>query len=153
MELRIGINNGRKQFAGNLCREVYALTSAEVKQLLTIVISHLGSPAGSVRPVCFEKTERKIRSEQSVPMPIPASLREEQAYGGTCKLHVDGAVGALQGPVVLGEALLLVMLSLGATSDLTQQLEVHRIQQLAPFDITIIHKTIEHVLLTTEQAA
>ena len=35
-----------------------------------------------------------------------------------------------------------VMLSLGATSDLTQQLEVHRIQQFAPLDITIIHKTI-----------
>ena len=47
----------------------------------------------------------------------------------------------------------LVMLSLSAAADLTQQLEVHRIQQLAPFDITVIHKTIEHVLLTTEQAA
>ena len=47
----------------------------------------------------------------------------------------------------------LVMLSLCAAADLTQQLEVHRIQQLAPLDITIIHKTIEHVLLTTEQAA
>ena len=290
-----------------------------------VIISHLGSPAGSVRPVCFEETEREIRSEQSVPMPIPASLREEQAHGGTCKLHVDGAVGALQGPIVLGKALLLefldnlvgcqvaplgmvfglsqfdhpnqmtldvsagnqadevctgkpavneqivesdaaldgvlhhfdglvnlrhrilldafldslsamilaisgfalfvrqslllvwltallamkreiekqlahaiaqkqrqtfvaedtlmldmreyladkltltsalwsvsviddqadrlVMLSLCAAADLTQQLEVHRIQQLAPLDITIIHKTIEHVLLTTEQAA
>ena len=311
--------------AGNLCREVYALTSAEVEQLLAIVISHLGSPAGSVRPVCFEETEREIRCEQSIPMPIPASLREEQAYGGTCKLHIDSAVGALQDPIVLGEALLLelfddlvgcqvaplgvvlglaqldhayqmtldvatgnefhkvctgepavneqivesdaaldgvlhhldglvnlrhrvlldafldslsamilaipcfalpvrqplllvwlaallamkreveeqlahaiaqkqrqtfvakdglvlkvreyladeltltsalrsvsvidnqadrlVMLSLCATADLTQQLEVHCIQQFAPLDITIIHKTIEHVLLTTEQAA
>ena len=311
--------------AGNLRREVYALASAEVEQLLAIVISHLGSPAGSVRPVCFEETEREICCEQSVPMPIPASLREEQAYGGTCKLHIDGAVGALQGPIVLGEALLLelldnlvgrqitpqgvvfglsqfdhtnqmtldvsagnqanevctgkpavneqivesdaaldgvlhhldglvnlrhrvlldafldslsamilavsgfallvrqslllvrlaallamkreiekqlahtiaqkqrqtfvaedtlmldmrehlankftltsalwsvsvidnqadrlVMLSLCAAADLTQQLEVHRIQQFAPLDITIIHKTIEHVLLTTEQAA
>ena len=37
--------------------------------------------------------------------------------------------------------------------DLANQLEVHSIQQLAPFDITVIHKTIEHVLLTTEQAA
>ena len=100
------LHHGQRE-AGNLCRELYALTSAEVKQLLTIVISHLGSPAGSVRPVCFEKTERKIRCEQSIPMPIPASLREEQAHGGTCKLHVDGAVGALQGPIVLGESLLL----------------------------------------------
>ena len=318
------LHHGQRE-AGNLCREVYALTSAEVKQLLAIVISHLGCPAGSVRPVCFEKTERKIRREQSIPTPIPASLREEQAHGGTCKLHVDGAVGALQGPIVLGEALLLefldnlvgcqvapfgmvfglsqfdhtnqmtldvsagnqadevctgkpavneqivesdaaldgvlhhldglvnlrhrvlldafldslsamilaipcfalpirqslllvwlaalltmkreieeqlahaiaqkqrqtfvakdglvlkvrenladeltltsalrsvgvidnqadrlVMLSLCATADLTQQLEIHSIQQLAPFDITVIHKTIEHVLLTTEQAA
>ena len=318
------LHHGQRE-AGNLRREVHALTSAEVEQLLAIVISHLGSPAGSVRPVCLEETEREIRSEQSIPMPIPASLREEQAHGGTCKLHVDGAVGALQGPIVLGESLLLelldnlvgcqvaplgvvfglsqfdhtnqmtldvpagnqtnevctgkpavneqivesdaaldgvlhhldglvnlrhrvlldafldslsamilaipgfaflvrqplllvwlapllamkreieeqlahaiaqkqrqtfvakdglvlkvrenladeltltsalrsvsvidnqadrlVMLSLCAAADLTQQLEVHRIQQLAPLDITVIHKTIEHVLLTTEQAA
>ena len=55
--------------------------------------------------------------------------------------------------VIDNQADRLVMLSLGATADLTQQLEVHRIQQFAPLDITIIHKTIEHVLLTTEQAA
>lgn len=318
------LHHGQRE-AGNLRREVYALASAEVEQLLAIVISHLGSPAGSVRPVCFEKTEREIRGEQSIPMPIPASLREEQAHGGTCKLHVYGAVGALKRSVMLGESLLLefldnlvgcqvapfgvvlglaqldhanqmtldvaagnqtnevctgkptvneqivesdaaldgilhhlnglvnlrhrvlldafldslsamilavsgfallvrqslllvrlaallamkreiekqlahaiaqkqrqtfvaedtlmldmreyladkltltstlwsvsviddqadrlVMLSLCAAADLTQQLEVHRIQQLAPLDITIIHKTIEHVLLTTEQAA
>ena len=45
------------------------------------------------------------------------------------------------------------MCGLCASTDLAQKLEVHSIQQLAPFDITIIHKTIEHVLLTTEQAA
>ena len=318
------LHHGQRE-AGNLRREVYALTSAEVEQLLAIVICHLSSPAGSVRPVCFEKTEREIRCEQSIPMPIPASLRKEQTYSGSCKLHVYGAVGALKRPVVLGKSLLLelldnlvgcqvaplgmilglakfnhtyqvaldvaagnqanevctgkpavneqivesdaaldgilhhldglvnlrhrvlldafldslsamilaipcfalpvrqplllvrfaalfamkreieeqlahaiaqkqrqtfvakdglvlkmrehladeltltpalwsvsvidnqadrlVMLSLCAAADLTQQLEVHRIQQLAPLDITIIHKTIEHVLLTTEQAA
>ena len=318
------LHHGQRE-AGNLCRELYALTSAEVKQLLTIVISHLGSPAGSVRPVCFEKTEREIRSEQSVPMPIPASLREEQTHGSTGKLHINSAICAPQCPVMPDKALLLelldnlvgcqvaplgmvfglsqfdhtnqmtldvsagnqanevrtgkpavneqivesdaaldgvlhhldglgnlrhrilldafldslsamilaipcfalfvrqslllvwltafftmkreieeqlahaiaqkqrqtfvakdglvlkvrenladeltltsalrsvgvidnqadrlVMLSLCATADLTQQLEIHSIQQLAPFDITVIHKTIEHVLLTTEQAA
>ena len=46
-----------------------------------------------------------------------------------------------------------VILSLAATADLPQQLEVHRVEQLAPLNVTIIHKTIEHVLLTTEQAA
>ena len=55
--------------------------------------------------------------------------------------------------VIDNQADRLVMLSLCATADLTQQLEVHRIQQLAPLDITVIHKTIEHVFLTTEQAA
>ena len=55
--------------------------------------------------------------------------------------------------VIDNQADRLVMLSLGAAADLTQQLEIHRIQQLAPLDITIIHKTIEHVLLATEQAA
>ena len=318
------LHHGQRE-AGNLRREVYALTSAEVEQLLAIVISHLGSPAGSVRPVCLEETEREVRREQSIPMPVPASLREEQAHGGTCELHVYGAVGAPERPVMLGESLFLefldnlvgcqvaplgvvlglakfdhtyqvaldvsacnqankvctgkpavneqivkadatldgilhhlnglvylrhrvlldalldslsamilaisglaflvrqslllvwlatlltmkrevkeqlahtitqeqrqtfiakdglvlkvrenladeftltsalgsvsiiynqadrlVMLSLRTAADLTQQLEVHRIQQLAPLDITVIHKTIEHVLLTTEQAA
>ena len=47
----------------------------------------------------------------------------------------------------------LVVMTLCIAANLTQQLEVHRIQQLAPLDITVIHKTIEHVLLTTEQAA
>ena len=55
--------------------------------------------------------------------------------------------------VIDNQADRLVMLSLCAAADLTQQLEIHSVQQLAPFDITIIHKTIEHVLLTTEQAA
>ena len=41
----------------------------------------------------------------------------------------------------------------GTAADLTHQLEVHGIQQFAPLNVTIIHKTIEHVLLTTEQTA
>ncbi len=317
-------HHGQRE-AGNLRREVHALTSAEVEQLLAIVISHLGSPAGSVRPICLKEAEREVRGEQAVPLSFPATLREEQTHGSSCKLHVYGAVDALKRPVVLGESLLLelfddlvgrqvtplgvvlglaqldhayqmtldvatgnefhkvctgkpaineqivetdaafdgmlhhldglvnlrhrvllgalfdtlsrivgretlaplfirqplflvwitafftmkreieeqlahaitqkqrqtfvaedtlmldmrehlankltltsalwsvsvidnqadwlVMLSLCAAADLTQQLDIHRIQQLAPLDITIIHKTIEHVLLTTEQAA
>ena len=89
---------------------MYALTSAEVEQLLAIAISHLGSPAVSVRLVCFEKTEREIRCEQSIPMPIPASLREEQTHSGYGKLHVDGAVGTSERSVMLGESLLLGLL-------------------------------------------
>ena len=318
------LHHGQRE-AGNLRREVYALTSAEVEQLLAIVISHLGSPASSIRPVCLQETEREVCGKQSVPIFLSTSLREEQAHGGTRKLHVDSAVCAPQCPVVLGEALFLefldnlvgcqvaplgvvlglakfdhtyqvaldvsacnqankvctgkpavneqivkadatldgilhhlnglvylrhrvlldalldslsamilaisglallvrqslllvwlatlltmkrevkeqlahtitqeqrqtfitedafmldmrehlankltltsalwsvcvidnqadrlVMLSLCAAADLTQQLEVHRIKQFAPLDITVIHKTIEHVLLTTEQAA
>ena len=103
------LHHGQRE-AGNLRREVHALTPAEVEQLLAIMISHLGSPAGSVRPVCLEETEREIRREQSIPMPVPASLREEQAHGGTCELHVYGAVGAPERPVMLGETLLLEFL-------------------------------------------
>ena len=58
--------------ASNLCREVYALTSAEVEQLLLVVISHLGSPAGSVRPICLKEAEREVRGEQAVPLSFPA---------------------------------------------------------------------------------
>ena len=47
----------------------------------------------------------------------------------------------------------LVMRCFCTTADFSEQLEVHRIEQLAPLNVTIIHKTIEHVLLTTEQAA
>jgi len=60
-------------------------------------------------------------------------------------------VGSIR--VIDNQADRFVMLSLRTTADLTHQLEVHRIEQLAPLDITIIHKTIEHGLLTTEQAA
>ena len=55
--------------------------------------------------------------------------------------------------VIDNQADRLVVPGLSTAADLAQQLEVHRIQQLAPLDITVIHKTIEHVLLTTEQAA
>lgn len=63
----------RQRKTGNLCGEVYALAPAEVEQLLAVMISHLGSLAVSVRPVCLQETEREIRGEQAVPMPIPAS--------------------------------------------------------------------------------
>ena len=64
---------------------------------------------------------------------------------------LTSALGSVS--IIYNQADRLVMLSLRTAADLTQQLEVHRIQQLAPLDITVIHKTIEHVLLTTEQAA
>ena len=103
------LHHGQRK-AGNLSREVYALTLSEVEQLLAVVISHLGSPAGSVRPVCLEKAEREVCGEQSVPLSFPATLREEQADGGSCKLDINGAVSALQRPVVLGKPLLLKLL-------------------------------------------
>ena len=100
------LHHGQRE-AGNLRREVYALTSAEVEQLLLVMISHLSSPTGSVRPVRLEEVKRDICGEQSVPLSLPAPLREEQAYGGSSKLHVYGAIGASECPAVLGESLLL----------------------------------------------
>ena len=97
----------RQRKAGNLSREVYALTSTEVEQLLAVVISHLGSPTSSVRPVCLEEAEREVSGEQSVPLALPASLRKEQTHSGSGKLHVYGAIGALKRPVVLGKSLLM----------------------------------------------
>ena len=64
------------------------------------------------------------------------------------KLTLTSALWSVS--VIDDQADRLVMLSLCAAADLTQQLEVHRIKQFAPLDITIIHKTIEHVLLTTK---
>ena len=100
------LHHGQRE-AGNLRREVYALTSAEVEQLLAVVISHLSSPTGSVRPVCIEEAERKVCGKQPVPLPFSSSFREEQADGSTCKLHVYGAVGASECPAVLGKSLFL----------------------------------------------
>ena len=100
----------RQREAGNLCGEMYTLALAEVQQLLAVVICHLGSPAHGVRPVCLEKTEREVCGEQSVPLSLPSPLREEQADGGSCELHINGAVGALQCPVVLCKPLLLELL-------------------------------------------
>ena len=103
------LHHGQRK-AGNLCREVYALTSAEVEQLLAVVICHLGSPAGSIRPVCLEEVKRDICGEQSVPLSLPASLREEQTHGSSCKLHIYRTIGAPERPVMLGEFLLLEFL-------------------------------------------
>ena len=89
---------------------MYTLALAEVQQLLAVVICHLGSPAHGVRPVCLEETEREVCGEQSVPLSLPSPLREEQADGGSCELHINGAVGALQCPVVLCKPLLLELL-------------------------------------------
>ena len=100
------LRHGQRE-TGNLCREVYALTSAEVEQLLAVVICHLGSPAGGISPVYLEEAEREVCSEQPVPLSIPASLREEHAYGGSCKLHIDCAVSTSERSVMLGEPLLL----------------------------------------------
>ena len=100
----------RQRKTGNLCREVYALTLAEVEQLLLVVICHLGSPSHRVDTICFEEAERKIRCKLSVPLSLPATLREEQTDSGSCKLHVYSAVSALQCPVVLGKPLLLELL-------------------------------------------
>ena len=55
----------RQREAGNLCGEVYALTSAEVEQLLTVVICNLDGPAGSVRPVCLQETQREVCGKPS----------------------------------------------------------------------------------------
>ncbi len=96
--------------AGDLCREVYALTLAEVEQLLLVVICHLGSPSHGVGAVCLEKAEREVCGEQSVPLSLPATLREEQTDCGSCKLDVNCAVSALQRPVVLGKPLFLELL-------------------------------------------
>ena len=97
----------RQRSACNLSGEVEALAFSEAKQLFTIVICHLSSPAGSISPICLKEAEREVRGEQSVPLSFSASLRKEQTHSGSCKLHVYGAVGALQCPIVLGEALLL----------------------------------------------
>ena len=109
----------RQREAGNLSREVYALTLAEVEQLLLVVICHLGSPSHGVGTVCLEETEREVCCKQSVPLPIPASLGKEQAHGGSRKLHVNSAISALQRPVVLGKPLLLELLDNLVSSQVT----------------------------------
>ena len=104
------LHHGQRK-AGNLGREVYALTLAEVEQLFAIVISHFSSPSHGIGAVCLEETEREVRGKQSVPLPLPTALGEEQANGGSCELHVNGAEGAFQRPVVLGKPFLLELLN------------------------------------------
>ena len=71
------------------------------------IICHFGCPASGIGAVCLEEAEREVRGEQSVPLSFSPTLREEQADGGSCKLHIDGAVGTPECPVVLGEPLFL----------------------------------------------
>ena len=97
----------RQRKAGNLSGEVYALALSKIQQYLHVAISHFSRPTSGIRPVCLEEAERKIRGKQSVPLTIPATLREEQTDCGSCKLHINSAVSALQRPVVLDESFLL----------------------------------------------
>ena len=97
----------RQRKAGNLSREVYALALSKIQQYLHVAICHLSRPTSSVRPVCLEEAEREVCGEQSVPLPLPATLREKETHGGTCKLDIDGTVAALQRCVVLDESFLL----------------------------------------------
>lgn len=55
--------------------------------------------------------------------------------------------------IIYNQADRLVTGRRGLPADLPEQLKVHRIKQPAPPDIAIIHKTIEHVLLTHENPA
>ena len=100
------LHHGQRK-TGDLCREVYTLTLAEVEQLLLVVICHLGSPSHRVCTICLGEAEREVCCEKSIPLSIPAALREEQTDCGSGKLHVNAAASALQGPVVLGKPLLL----------------------------------------------
>ena len=97
----------RQRKAGNLGGEMYALALSKIQQYLHVAICHFSRPASSVRPVCLEEAKRKIRGKQSVPLPLPATLREKQTHGSTCKLDIDGTVAALQRRVVLDESFLL----------------------------------------------
>jgi len=97
----------RQRKAGNLGGEVYALALSKIQQHLHVAICHFSRPTSSVRPVCLEEAEREVCCEQSVPLPLPTTLREEQTDCGSCKLHVNSTVGALQCRVVLDESFLL----------------------------------------------
>ena len=97
----------RQRKAGNLCGEMYALAFSEIQQYLHVSICHFGRPTGSVHPVCLEEAEREVGSEQSIPLSIPASFREEQTDGSACKLDINGTIAALQRRVVFDESFLL----------------------------------------------
>jgi len=47
----------------------------------------------------------------------------------------------------------LVTLGIGASANLSEKLCVHHVEQIAPPDIAVIHKTIEHVFLTVKHTA
>ena len=100
------LHHGQRE-AGNLSGEVYALAFPEIQQHFHVAICHFSRPASSVRPVCLEEAERKVRGKQSVPLSLTATLREEESHCSTCKLDIDSTVGALQRRVVLDESFLL----------------------------------------------
>ena len=103
------LHHGQRK-AGNLCREMHTLAPAEVEQLLAIVVGHLGSPPHRVGTVCLEETEREVCGEKPVPLSFSATLREEQTHCGSRKLHVNSAVRAFQGSVMLDLSFLMKVL-------------------------------------------
>ena len=145
MELRIDINNCRKQLAG-IGRET--LTALFIRQSLLLV----GLPAFlSVKREVEEQLAKSIAQQKRQALVTQNALvlkvREDLANEFTLATALRSV------RVIDNQADRLVMRGLCSTADFSEQLEIHRIEQLTPFDITIIHKTIEHVFLTIEQAA
>ena len=98
-----------------------------------------------------EQLTQPIGIEQSHTLVTKNGLVQNMREHLADKLTLATALRSVR--IIDNQADRLVMWRLRATADLSEQLEVHRIQQLAPFYVTIIRKTIEYVFLTTEQAA
>ena len=132
--------------AGIVGRET--LTALFVRQPLFLV----RLPAFlSMKREVEEQLAQPVAQQQSQTLVAQDALVLKMGENFADELTLATALWSIR--IIDNQADRLVMRCLRATADFSQQLEVHRIEQLAPLNVTIIHKTIEHVLLTTEQAA
>ncbi len=131
---------------GIVCRE--SLAELLVRQSLLLV----GLPAFlSVNREVEEQLAQSIGIEQSHALVAEDGLVQDMGEYLSDEFALTPAFRSIR--VIDNQADWLVMRCFRTTADFSEQLEIHRIEQFAPLNVTIIHKTIEHVLLTTEQAA
>lgn len=93
----------RQRYACNLCGKMYGLVFPEAKQVLQIPVGDLRCPSHGVNPVCLEEAETEVGCKESVPLPFPATLAEEQPDGSAGESYFNGTIRALKRSTVLAE--------------------------------------------------
>ncbi len=125
----------------------------------TCILLRLGEPLLPFRVLTFFPMNGKVKHKlaHTVGKQQRKALIPEYAlvlYMGEYPAYELGLLAGFGSVrVIYNQTYRLLLVCLCLTSYLAEQLYIKRIEQLAPLSIAVIHKAIEHVFLTNENAA